>query len=75
MKLDSKTVTLIAEELRITRIKGTNKIAFNYVYNKYKHLFESEFQFLYLMEIASTFWCSRGEQVEIDRENTIYKYV
>lgn len=76
--LTSKQVEAIAEELRVTRYKATDKIAFEYVYNKYKYLFEEKGgfdYFLYLMNICATFFASQGEKTERIRKITTYKYV
>ena len=76
--LTSDQAKAIAEELRITRYKSNGKMAFEYIYNKYKHLFEDRGgydDFLYLMDICATFFASQGEKTKRIREMTHYVYV
>ena len=76
--LTSGKVKEIAEELRTTRYKSNGKMAFEYVYEKYKYLFENRGgfdDFLYLMDICATFFASQGDRTERIRETTMYKYV
>ena len=76
--LTSDQVMAIADELRITRYRSNGKMAFEYVYEKYKHLFEDRGgydDFLYLMNICATFFASQGEEAQRIREMTTYKYV
>lgn len=76
--LTSDQVMAIADELRITRYRSNGKMAFEYVYEKYKHLFEDRGgydDFLYLMNICATFFASQGEETQRIREMTTYKYV
>ena len=67
----------IGEELRVTRVKETGDIAFEYVYNKHKddHLFHSFSHFLKVMRVWAVFFASRGEETVKDRENTTYIYI
>ena len=76
--LTSDKVKEIAEELRTTRYKKDGKMAFEYVYEKYRHLFEDRGgydDFLYLMSICATFFASQGEKTRQIREKTVYRYV
>ena len=76
--LTTEKVKAIAEELRITRKKSDGKMAFEYIYNKYKYLFEDRGgydNFLDLMDICATFFASQGEDTQRIRELTHYKYV
>ena len=76
--LTSDKVKEIAEELRTTRYKSNGKMAFEYVYEKYEHLFEDRGgydDFLYLMNICAVFFASQGEKTKKIRETTTYKYV
>ena len=76
--LTADKVKAIAEELRITRYKSNGKMAFEYIYNKYKDLFEDRGgynDFLNLMDICATFFASQGEETERIRQMTTYKYV
>lgn len=76
--LTSYQVKAIAEELRITRYKSNGKMAFEYIYNKYKPLFENRGgydYFLNLMDICATFFASQGEKAQRIREMTHYIYV
>lgn len=72
----TQQISEIGEELRITRQKSDGKRAFEYVFNKHSEVFDGNYSmFLICMKICATFWCSRGEQVEADRENTEYIYI
>ncbi len=76
--LTAEKVKAIAEELRITRYKRNGKMAFEFIYDKYKNLFEDcggYDGFLNLMEICATFFSSQGEMTQRIRELTTYKYV
>ena len=76
--LSREQIKAIGEELRTTRYKATGKMAFEYVYEKYKHLFEDiggYDKFLCLMKICATFFASQGEETQRIREATTYKYV
>ena len=76
--LTSDQVMAIAYELLITRYRSNGKMAFEYVYEKYKHLFEDRGgydDFLYLMNICATFFASQGEETHRIRKLTTYKYV
>ncbi len=76
--ITSDQVKAIAEELRITRYKSNGKMSFEYVYDKYRHLFEDGGgydYFLRLMDICATFFASQGEKTQRIREMTTYKYV
>lgn len=76
--LTTDKVKEIAEELRTIRYKATGKMAFEYIYNKYKYLFEDRGgydDFLYLMDICATFFASQGDRTRQIRETTTYKYV
>ena len=76
--LTSDKVKAIAEELRITRKKSDGKMAFEYVYDKYKYLFEDRGgfdDFLCLMDICAVFFASQGEETQRIREMTHYVYV
>ena len=74
-KLTAQKVEAIGEELRITRYKKTGKMAFEYIWEKYKHLFASKFQFLKCMEICAVFFASQGAKTEEIRKNTEYIYI
>jgi len=74
MKLTAKKVEEIAEELRTTKERSSDKLAFDYIYNKYKHLFANYGQFVRLMDICSVFFSCRPDVEEI-RRNTTYNYV
>jgi len=74
MKLTVEKVDAIAEELRTTKEKATGKLAFDYVWNKYKDLFVCYGQFLRLMDICSVFFSCRPDVEEV-RRRTTYKYV
>lgn len=68
----------IAEELRTTRYKKDNKMAFEYVYEKHKRFFDDKGGydgFLRLMKICATFFASQGDKTKQIRESTTYKYV
>ena len=79
MKLTADKVKAIAEELRITRYKETKKMAFEYIYDKYKNLFEEiggYTKFLELMDICSVFFSSQGkEKLDEIRSKTVFRYV
>lgn len=77
-KLTSELVEDIAEELRTTRYKKNGKMAFEFVYDKYKSYFDNiggYGLFLRLMEICAVFFASQGEKTKTIRENTQYQYV
>ena len=74
MILTTDKVKDIAEELRTTREKSTGKMAFGYIWEKYKHLFVCYEQYLRLMDICSVFFSCRPDVEEI-RRRTTYKYV
>lgn len=74
MKLTVEKVHEIAEELRTTREKPTGKMAFDYIWKKYKHLFCRFEQFTRCMSIEATFFSCRPDVEEI-RLKTEYKYV
>ncbi len=81
MKLSEKEIQkikAISEELRTTLYKANGKMAFDYVYEKYKDFFLDKGKydgFLAVMKVEAVFWASRGEQTKIDREKTVYIYV
>lgn len=74
MKLTVEKVHEIAEELRTTREKTTGKMAFDFIWNKYKNLFVCFEQFMRCMSIESVFFSCRPDVEEI-RIKTEYKYV
>ena len=72
----SDKIDAIAEELRTTRYEGTDKLAFEYVFEKHKDVFHNDFGcFLRCMKICATFFSSRdGEYYnDEDRKNGICK--
>ena len=73
-KLTVEKVHEIAEELRTTREKATGKMAFEFIWNKYKHLFVCFEQFMKCMSIESVFFACRPDVEEI-RRKTEYKYI
>lgn len=73
-KITAEKANEIGEELRKTRYKSNGKIAFAYVFDKYKRLFVNYDQFLKLMKICSLFF-SCQENVEEIREKTEYIFV
>lgn len=74
MKLTAEKVKAIAEELRTTKESATGKMAFSYVWNKYKDLFVCYEQFLRLMDICAVFFSCRPDVEEV-RRSTTFNYV
>lgn len=71
-------IKMISEELRATIDKKTGKMAFDYVYGKYKEFFADKGGFngfVNAMRVCAIFFASRGEQTILDRLNTKYNYV
>ena len=77
-QFDSKRAQELYLELRHYRTKD-GKFAFEYVYDKNKDELNANrinfVGFLNIMQVAHTFWTSRGEETKNDLENEKYEII